>query len=522
MNENNINKWFRPALSAVFLIFAFQIVAYAVLGDLWTDERWYYMGSALVAQGKYPIIDFFTHHNPLFFYIYAIPQKIFGNGLLVGRLTSVCMMLGVFWLIYILGCRLQNRTAGLLAVLLLAMNPFFLRFSSYISYYPLQFILTALFFVILTGTARDSIKFNLATLVLFLIFLTRYTVDFVGIYAACYFLCLIFLFRVGPKVWIPAFGFFCGLVFAYFAIFSHLGGDRFWAGIWYNIVHSGSYGQIFEKGVLQRISLRITAYLGVIQAYFAVICIVVSAGLFYALKWKRDILKRLFEIEAVLFLMILFIAGGETMYQLASEGGGNVIRSVLFPPLCVLSGVLIVKMLDGIGDVSAKRFMKMFVIILIGFSALVQQKPAMAKSWNSSQVKYLQRVSEGIKRNTGPGATVFSFEPYFVAESGRNLALNAVMEVWQIFPEMDTDSCLRQGFINIDMIKKSIAKKEPAALAIEYPGRIDDDEGLGRILVPYRQDLKKIIDENYKVIERIDFPKFAKNAYTDIYIPKKR
>ena len=87
------SKLLITAISAVFIGLSLFFVYY---GKIWTDEYWYYSGSVFVSQGKNLHYDFFSHHNPIYFFLYAIPQYSFGPSLLAGRLTSCILTLFIF------------------------------------------------------------------------------------------------------------------------------------------------------------------------------------------------------------------------------------------------------------------------------------------------------------------------------------------------------------------------------------------------------------------------------------------
>ena len=162
---------------ALYFIFG---LAFVFLSKFWTDESWYFGGSWLVANGEIPYRDFFVHHNPLLFYVYALPQYLCGPNLIVGRLTSLVIMMLIFLLVWRLARKLGGQKAALIGGGLLISNLFVVYYFTAFSYRALEACLMLVFFTILLGNLRDSIKYPLATLPLCLIVGIRYPIDFVS------------------------------------------------------------------------------------------------------------------------------------------------------------------------------------------------------------------------------------------------------------------------------------------------------------------------------------------------------
>ena len=114
-NKNSFFKREKPVFWLFFALYFLLGLAFVFLGKFWADENWYFVGSWLVASGELPYRDFFIHHNPLVFYTYALPQYFFGPSLIVGRLTSLLLMMLIFVLVWRLAKKLGGRTATLIA-----------------------------------------------------------------------------------------------------------------------------------------------------------------------------------------------------------------------------------------------------------------------------------------------------------------------------------------------------------------------------------------------------------------------
>lgn len=98
-------------------------MAVALLGTTDYDEGGYAYGGWLVwAQGWLPYRDFFTRVPPLSYYIYGIPQVIFGPSLLVARLTSAALAGLSLGLAAVVARRLAGAWAAVATVWLFAVS----------------------------------------------------------------------------------------------------------------------------------------------------------------------------------------------------------------------------------------------------------------------------------------------------------------------------------------------------------------------------------------------------------------
>lgn len=112
-------------LTALYVLEGLYFVAY---GNLNQDEGWYLYASKLVYEGQVPYLDFAYFQAALLPYIYGIPQLLFGSSILVGRLTSFILGLGVLYF----SAKLAKKIAGTMAtgiVLLIFCSTAFLVYT---------------------------------------------------------------------------------------------------------------------------------------------------------------------------------------------------------------------------------------------------------------------------------------------------------------------------------------------------------------------------------------------------------
>jgi len=72
------------------------------------DEGWYLWASKLVYEGKLPYRDFPFPQSPLLPYVYGLVQRLFGQGLYQGRLTSILLAMTTL----VVGTQLARRRGG--------------------------------------------------------------------------------------------------------------------------------------------------------------------------------------------------------------------------------------------------------------------------------------------------------------------------------------------------------------------------------------------------------------------------
>jgi len=147
--------------------------------SLWLDEAI----SANVA--RMPIIDIVKNfsvsdfHPPLYYLFLNVWTKIFGNGVVVMRMSSVLFSLVTIWLIYKIGKEIKNKKIGIWAAIFLGVNPLFIYFSQELRMYMMTVMLLtgALYFWIhsIKSEFRISWKNILGfNVLIFLSFLTFY------------------------------------------------------------------------------------------------------------------------------------------------------------------------------------------------------------------------------------------------------------------------------------------------------------------------------------------------------------
>lgn len=105
---------FGIAVGALFAAYLAVGLYFVYFGRVNHDEGWYLYAARMVYEGAFPYRDFAFFQAPLLPFFYGLLQKLFGDGLTVGRLTSLALGAATI----LLGARLAFERSGRLATLL--------------------------------------------------------------------------------------------------------------------------------------------------------------------------------------------------------------------------------------------------------------------------------------------------------------------------------------------------------------------------------------------------------------------
>jgi len=194
--------------------------------------------------------------------------------------------------------------------------------------------------------------------------------------------------------------------------------------------------------------------------------------------------------------MLGFILTTEIFYQIPADSAA-VHRIFYYPVACVVSGIILSDILNATRKKIYRGMLLGLPVMLIALSIFTQDTPYLRSSWETSHINYLNITSRYLQENTPPDAEIFTFQPPFVIQANRKLSLRMLMEVWQVKPGLTTDECFDKDMVNIEMILDELNQKKPYALLFKNPGRLQDNNGKGRILIPHREAIWEAINSNY-------------------------
>ena len=514
---------------AVFWIFfcAYFLLGLALLllSDFWTDESWYFGGSWLVASGQVPYLDFFAHHNPLFYYVYAVPQYLFGPSFIVGRLTSLAIMMVMFVLVWRLARRLDGKVAAYIATGLLITNLFAIYYFASYSYRVLEACLMVIFFTILFGNLKASIKYPLATFLLCLVVGVRYPIDFISGLLA------LFLIYVAYSQWkskgiillsLSVAVLTLGAMYLPFLVSAR---EQF---LFSTITHPFlrksfdiEFGIAKEVSLLYRMYNPLLVLAEVFQRFYAVVAIIF--GLAVYLGWK--IRKREVYIKEVVtkYKSLVFLSVFIILYEVfcaAAPDSAPSLRSLTFPAAVVLAGAGLSRVIASVKNRSAIGLYSLIIAVIVispfaqGFES---GRPPL--TWKYTDNYRINEVAARIEAHTEEGDKILTFTPVFVLQAGRELIPGTELETYSFFPTWETERCRKYNLMNASMLLDYISAKEAGAVVLTE-GRFFSGGGQGKILDKYRPEILRVLDENYRLAETISNPSKAVRGIVYIYLPR--
>ncbi len=154
----------------VILILALGLRLTGINQSLWLDEAI----SANVAKlpigeiiNSFSVGDF---HPPVFYWFLSLWTKIFGNNVVMLRLSSVLFSLVAIYFVYLIGKKIKNKKVGILAALFLAVNPLFVYYSQELRMYSMAtmwLIIGFYFFIKIKNNPSISLRNSWKDLMIF-------------------------------------------------------------------------------------------------------------------------------------------------------------------------------------------------------------------------------------------------------------------------------------------------------------------------------------------------------------------
>jgi 4-amino-4-deoxy-L-arabinose transferase-like glycosyltransferase len=509
-------------------VYFFLGLAFVFLGKFWTDEGWYFGGSWLVAEGQVPYRDFFIHHNPVFFYVYALPQALFGPSLIVGRLTSLVFMMLTFVLAWKLARKLGGRTAALITAGLLVTNLFIIYYYNTFSYRVLEAFLMLVFFTILFGSLKDSVKYPLAALVLSLVVGVRFPIDIVSGLLVLYLAYVAYRNwrqkRVIVLSWSVAV-LSLGVIMLPFIIVM---GERFFlATVNFNFLTPSFWveaGIIDTLGILERL-YRILLVQFQVFLNFTAVSVILFGLFFYVVSKKAKGMSTLAERigkNQNLFLIAAFVVICELLWAIPAYASVG-LRTFTFPAAAVLAGAGLAIVMDNLKEKSTGRLLYGLIVGLIVLTPLTQfaqggeAQPTL--NWNNTSAKYIGDVADKVVGYTGEDDKILTFTPAFAFQANRELMPGMLMELYNFFPTWETERAVKHNLLNSTMLLDYLSSREASAVVFTED-RFFSGNNMSRVLDDYRTEILKELEENYYLAEKLTYPPEIGRGSVYIYLPR--
>ncbi len=259
--------------------------------SFWLDEA----TSGLVVRNfnLYDILYQFLpgdFHPPLYYFSLKGWSEMFGYSEIALRSMSLVFGLLTIWLVYKIICNLFNKSTGILAALLLAVNPLHVYYSVEARMYSMLtffVVLSFFFFIKLLNNKQQVLKYWLGLSVTMLLVTMT---DYVGVFILPVYLFVAFLYKKDKNFWTKLILAYLPL-FIIFVLYKDIFLQQFQNGLgvktaasgWWQILGQPSIKNIFlipTKFMLGRINydsyiiyafwVLISAILWVIPVYFAI------------------------------------------------------------------------------------------------------------------------------------------------------------------------------------------------------------------------------------------------------------
>ncbi len=518
----------RSVFLALLTVYVLLGLAFVFLGRFWADENWYFGGSWLVASGELPYRDFFIHHNPVFFYVYALPQALFGPSLVIGRLTSLVFMA----LTFVLAWRLSRVLGGLIAALitagLLVTNLFIIYYYNTFSYRVLEAFLVLVFFAVLFGKMRDSLKYPLAAVALSLVVGIRFPIDIISGLLGLYLLYVIFVNWRQKRVIILSLSSTVLSLAVVLLPFVILAPDQYmFATINFNFLTPHFWveaGIIEMPGILERI-YRILLVQSRVFLSFTAVSVILFSLIFYIMARKmaeKRTLRDMLEGKREMVFLAIFVLICELLWMVPAHASAG-LRTLTFPAAAILAGTGLAMVLKKVSDRGAAWLLYGLIIGLMVLTPFAQfarggeSQPTL--NWSNSPVKYITDVAGKVSDYTKREDKILTFTPVLAVQAHRELVPGTVMELYNLFPTWETEKVQEHRLLNMEMLLGYLSSREADAVVLTEE-RFFSGENMSRVLDDYRPRIMSVLEDNYHLAEKLDYPPEVGRGDVYIYLPK--
>lgn len=448
-------------LLVLYILPGWHFIKYGAINH---DEGWYLYAARLVYEGKQPYKDFAYFQGPLLPYIYGLPQRLFGEGILTGRLTSFAFGLLTFLLVAKLARRLAGDMAAVFALAICCTATIFFWAFSTTRTEPLVTALTMISLYFLITGDKEPIASLLASSTMVLAAATRVSclpatlcVIVLSLYKnrasrariALIFLLIslqIFLLFVLPLMQSPS-----HMLFNVFT--SQLQRHR----------------QLKEAPLLSPLAFwvrRLTEMLLYFAWYYsALFHVAITLGVFVPLQWGvqglRHVLRRQWRYLAII--------GLATILYLPNLSVPENFQAVYFlPSACPIAVVIGGALADLYYKFSQAATARLVTALTLGLVILQVLFSAGIKSYYTSSPSPLQElepVAQRVAALVPPHKQVATFDTYIAVEAKRMVAHGLEMDMFAFFPRLPDEEARQYHVVN-DNLLAQILRDERTACAI--------------------------------------------------------
>ena len=479
-------------------LYGLASLAYVAFGETNADEGWYLYASKLVLQGQQPYVDFAYTQMPLLPFVYGVLQ-IIQPGILLGRLTSIILSLGMLVMSGVIARRYGGTRASAITALVLGVFTFCIYFNTIVKTYALvSFFFTATLFVL---SSESKAKYPLALVFAFSAALVRIT--------ALFFVApvLLYVWVAGRTVKTRALVLVESTAFVLAAAYFLLPD---WSSARWNLLdsHLSHWGTSpladrFRVIIAERLSEIVQG-----DGALFMLCIAVLAFVLHSARtreWWRDRV----ELVALVTGLILF-------------AGSHLVNGIwdveyLVPSLCAVIPLLGIALGQFYAETesASRAFVQGGLIAVLLLLPLGESTQHTDLSGNRLPIAKLDRVAEVIAQNSRPGDKVLALEGLaFVLDAGRSVLPGMTLAQFSL-QQMDTANAQRLHVVNVEMVAQAISQKAARVLVLTDTDlaalAADDPTG--------SESLRQAIAQNYRqVFVMTGFGEHAENVF--VYVDR--
>jgi hypothetical protein len=416
------------------------------------DEGWYLWASKLVYEGKLLYRDFAYTQTPLLPYVYGLNQRLFGEGLIQGRLLTALCVLAAVGLSVGAAARIAGRTAALVCLALCVVSTFALAQFTYTATYALTALLMGAALYVAVGPWPENRRIVVAASLFCLAIAVRLSVAAAAPPFLLYLiltsdqrrraLLLVGLAALGTLgVTLGIYWLLSGEMMLYDILGFHT--DRLLKAEWHRLRmwHSGERA-ISDFFVLVGVTLTAAAT-GIVQMWAS---------------WQRSSRRENRRSSAIL-LTVAAMSLALFVVHLIPRTTDSYYNSLQAPLICVVGGVLVAHWLRT-EEPTRRRFGWLLIALLV-FTHGARQWRAFAREKYiaqpaRSQVAVVREAANLLRRLVTPGGELLSFSPHLALESGLRLKPGYEMAIFAYQPTWSNEQVTRYHVVNNEQLLRDL------------------------------------------------------------------
>lgn len=447
-------------LCTILIFYLYQSFYIAKYARLQVEDGTYLYTSILVYKNQIPILDFFNGPGVLWPYIYGLPQYLFGPDLMMGRITSVILMIANLILVSAIACKLQGRLAGILAPAIIAINPINIHYLSLINSYPLAIFFMLASFFILFKNPTLSLNIIISCILMTMAVATRLH----AIFALMLLLLANFIINKNyKKKWIYGLTTCFILLTLFFGIVALIDVNKFVFNIFGRI--NPDYTQTFYKNDLaDPIPVKLKTINDLFQYYsieFISFFFISLIGI-YNLLIMKDRFISLFTKNYQYFILIFsifFIA----FFSFSPVLTNFTYFSLISPLIAIVLSCFLVIILHY--SKSWTKILVAFYIMAI-FASTIYIEDRLV--YNSSPIDEVSLIGNYLKNNTEEKSKIFTmFTPVLIQSERMIVPESMVRGYFSFSPFMPTLEAESLGLVNTEMLVDAINNQKASAIILD-------------------------------------------------------